>query len=170
MRREAERIDGVTVMETRQGAFRAWRGGWPVAGLMLRVLFLLVISAQVGLADVRTIELQIGEQRLTAEVADTDAARQHGLMFRERLPANHGMLFVWDRPARYAMWMQNTPLPLSVAFINADGRIVNIEDMQPHTQNTHQARTPVIYALEMEQGWFDTRGIRPGDRVSGLPE
>ena len=137
---------------------------------MVLTLFLLTISAQLGLADVRTIELQIGEQRLTAEVADTEATRRHGLMFREHLPANHGMLFIWDRPARYAMWMQNTPLPLSVAFIDADGRIVNIEDMQPHTQNPHQARTPVIYALEMEQGWFDTRGIRPGDRVSGLPE
>jgi uncharacterized protein len=157
-------------MGSRQGAFPACPGGRPVVGLVLLALFLLAISAQLALADARTIELHIGEQRLTAEVADTDATRQHGLMFRENLPANHGMLFVWDRPARYAMWMQNTPLPLSVAFIDADGRIVNIEDMQPHTQNPHQAETPVIYALEMEQGWFDTRGIRPGDRVSGLPE
>ncbi|WP_018232563.1 DUF192 domain-containing protein [Thioalkalivibrio thiocyanodenitrificans] len=150
--------------------FPACRGSRPVAGLVLLIVFLLSIPAQFALADARVIDLRIGEQRLTAEVADTDETRRHGLMFRESLPEDHGMLFVWEEPARYAMWMQNTPLPLSVAFIDADGRIINIEDMQPDTTRTHQAAAPVIYALEMEQGWFAARGIRAGDRVSGLPE
>jgi uncharacterized protein len=137
---------------------------------MLSILFILSISCAPALGDALLIELRIGEHRLTAEVANTEAARRHGLMFRESLPENHGMLFVWDTPARYAMWMLNTPLPLSVAFIDAHGHIVNIEDMQPDTTRTHQAAAPVIYALEMEQGWFAARGVRAGDRISGLPE
>ncbi|OOG22762.1 hypothetical protein B1C78_13880 [Thioalkalivibrio denitrificans] len=134
------------------------------------ILFILSIPGAPALGDAPVIELRIDAHRITAEVADTEPLRRHGLMFREHLPENHGMLFVWNEPARYAMWMLNTPLPLSVAFIDADGRIVNIEDMQPDTTRTHQAAAPVIYALEMEQGWFAARGIRAGDRVGGLPE
>ncbi|WP_018953357.1 DUF192 domain-containing protein [Thioalkalivibrio sulfidiphilus] len=121
---------------------------------------------QTGLA---VIELRIGERSLTAEVADTEATRRHGLMFRESLPENHGMLFVWDEPARYAMWMFNTPLPLSVAFIDAEGRIANIAHMQPHSTRVHEAVREVRYALEMEQGWFERHSIGAGDRVLGLP-
>jgi uncharacterized protein len=149
--------------------FPLCQGGRAVPGLTLLALILLCIPAQLALADARLLELQIGGQRLTVEVADTEAARRQGLMHRESLTEDHGMLFVWEEPARYAMWMLNTPLPLSVAFIDADGRIVNIEHMQPHTRTSHLAAAPVRYALEMEQGWFDARGIGPGDQVEGLP-
>jgi uncharacterized protein len=161
----------MNVMETGRGTctFPVCRGGRAVPGLMVLALFLLAISAQPALADARIVELRIGEQSLTAEVADTDQTRRHGLMFRESLPQDHGMLFVWEEPARYAMWMLNTPLPLSVAFIDADGRIINIEHMRPRTRTSHLAAAPVRYALEMEQGWFDARGIGPGDQVEGLP-
>jgi uncharacterized protein len=148
---------------------RPWWIGKPAA-ILIGALLVQVLSAGDRPAEVSSIDLHIGEQRLTAEVVDTEPLRRQGLMFRESLPENHGMLFVWSEPARYAMWMQNTPLPLSVAFIDADGRIVNIEHMKPHTTRVHRARTPVIYALEMEQGWFESRGIRPGDRVTGLPD
>jgi uncharacterized protein len=151
------------------GAFAHDRRALAFIPFILSILFILSITGRFAGAEERLIELQIGEQRLTAEVADTEAARRHGLMYRESLPQDHGMLFVWKEPARYAMWMLNTPLPLSVAFIDADGRIVNIEHMQPHTRTSHQAAAPVRYALEMEQGWFDARGIGPGDRVVGLP-
>jgi uncharacterized membrane protein (UPF0127 family) len=121
------------------------------------------------LTGLAVIELRIGDQVLTAEVADTEPARRHGLMFRESLPENHGMLFVWEEPARYAMWMFNTPLPLSVAFVDTEGGIANIAHMQPHSTRVHQAVREVRYALEMEQGWFERHGIGVGDRVLGLP-
>lgn len=145
------------------------QGGRPIAGMVLRILFLLAIPAQLALADARVIELRIGEVRLTAEVADTADTRRQGLMFRESLPEDHGMLFVWQEPQRYAMWMFNTPLPLSVAFIDAEGRIVNIEEMQPHSRTLHHAAATVRYALEMEQGWFERHGIGAGERIKGLP-
>ncbi|MFN2348674.1 MAG: DUF192 domain-containing protein [Thioalkalivibrio sp.] len=143
-------------------------------GLTLTLLFSLAGARQpqvqggpqTGLA---VVELRIGSQTLKAELADSESTRQLGLMYRESLPKDHGMLFVWPEPARYAMWMHNTPLPLSVAFIDADGRIVNIARMEPHTTKIHEASEDVIYALEMKQGWFQRRGIGAGDRVSGLP-
>jgi hypothetical protein len=90
-------------------------------------------------------------------------------MHRFSLRPDHGMLFVFAQPERQAFWMKNTFVPLSIAFIGDDGRIVNIEDMAPQTETAHWSREPVRYALEMRKGWFGERGIRPGDRVQGLP-
>ena len=115
-----------------------------------------------------TVELGAGMHLIRAEIAATDATRSLGLMHRTSLAANGGMLFVFDAPGAYCMWMKNTPLPLSVAFIDAAGAIVNIEDMQPHTERSHCAARPVTYALEMRQGWFAARGIRAGERLRGL--
>ena len=117
----------------------------------------------------QTVSLKINDSIAKAEVADTPSLQQKGLMFRESLSEDHGMVFVFSKPERYCMWMKNTPLPLSVAFIDGAGRIVNIESMQPLTENSHCARAPVPYALEMEQGWFRKKNIREGDRVLGLP-
>jgi uncharacterized membrane protein (UPF0127 family) len=78
------------------------------------------------------------------------------------------MIFVFPSPQRVSMWMKNTLIPLSVAFIDADGRILNIEDMEPHSEQTHSSTNLATYALEMNQGWFAARGIRDGDQVSGL--
>ena len=115
-----------------------------------------------------TIELGAGMHLIRAELAATDATRSLGLMHRSSLAPNGGMLFVFDAPGAYCMWMKNTPLPLSVAFIDAAGAIVNIEDMQPHTEQSHCAARPAAYALEMRQGWFAARGIRAGERLRGL--
>ena len=78
------------------------------------------------------------------------------------------MLFVFEHAEPQAFWMKNTFIPLSIAFIDADGRIANIEDMAPQTENSHWSRGPVLYALEMRKGWFAERGIKAGDRVEGV--
>jgi len=103
-----------------------------------------------------------------AEVADTPATRELGLMRRKSMPMGAGMLFVFDESARHCMWMRNTLIPLSVAFIDARGQIVNIADMQPLNETSHCAAQPARYALEMNQGWFKKRGIAAGRVIQGL--
>lgn len=115
------------------------------------------------------ISLTAGVHLIQAEVAATDAERQQGLMFREKMAINEGMLFVFSAPASVCMWMQNTLLPLSVAFLDGTGRIVNIEDMKPQTTDSHCAKKPVRYALEMNQGWFRQKNIKPGNIIGSLP-
>jgi uncharacterized membrane protein (UPF0127 family) len=79
------------------------------------------------------------------------------------------MLFLFDQPGSQCMWMKNTLIPLSVAFLDEHGTIINIEDMAPQTENSHCARRPARYALEMNGGWFAARGIKPGMRLGGIP-
>lgn len=131
-------------------------------------LAVLLTPAQAQTA-LPTMQLTAGIHLITAEVAANDPQRARGLMFREKLAPNHGMLFVFDAKTVQCMWMRNTLIPLSVAFIDDDGSIVNIEDMQPRTENSHCARKPVRYALEMELGWFAKRGLKSGARLGGLP-
>lgn len=112
------------------------------------------------------IEIVIGEHRLEAEVVATPEKRSIGLMFRDTLPENRGMLFVFAGPYTGTFWMRNTRIPLSIAFINQERRILNIEDMQPFDEVTqHAPQGAAFYALEVSQGWFAARGIRPGDTV-----
>ena len=139
-----------------------------LTGLTLVISSLL--SIPVTRAAERTVGLSIKSFQVQAEVADRPASRAKGLMFRESLADNQGMLFVFDSPSRQCMWMKNTPLPLSVAFIKADGRISNIAQMQPQTETIHCASEDVLYALEMTQGWFWARAIKAGDAVQGLPK
>jgi hypothetical protein len=134
------------------------------------MFFALSFVAAARGAELPTIPLAIGTHRLVAEVAATPEQRSTGLMHRFSLRPDHGMLFVFAAPDRQGFWMKNTFIPLSIAFIGDDGRIVNIADMSPQTETTHWSRGPVRYALEMRKGWFGERGIRPGDRVQGLPD
>lgn len=115
--------------------------------------------------------LSAGMHVIKAEVAGNDAQRAQGLMYRETMPHNSGMVFVFDAPATQCMWMKNTLLPLSVAFIDAGGKIVNIEDMQPNTLDSHcsSKAVPVVYALEMNLGWFKQKNIKPGTKIGNLP-
>ena len=115
------------------------------------------------------VRLQIGGHTLTAEVASTPEQQQTGLMNRRSLPANRGMVFVFAVSQPVCMWMKNTLIALSVAFITTDGRIVNIADMQPQTEDVHCGQTDVRYALETPLHWFAQHGIRPGAGVLGLP-
>ena len=114
------------------------------------------------------VQLGAGIHVITAEVAADDSARARGLMFRKELAPNHGMLFVFDQANVQCFWMRNTVLPLSVAFIQDDGIISNIEDMQPLTDTSHCSSAPVRYVLEMEQGWFAKRGLQAGKKITGL--
>ncbi|WP_449370300.1 DUF192 domain-containing protein [Thiomonas sp.] len=116
-----------------------------------------------------TVRLHVGGHALTAEVAATPEQQQTGLMNRRSLPANHGMVFVFAQTQPVCMWMKNTLIPLSVAFVTAQGRIVNIADMQPMTEDVHCAQAEVRYALETPLHWFAQHDIQPGARVLGLP-
>lgn len=113
-------------------------------------------------------ELTAGFHRIEAEVAVDQASQAKGLMHRRSMPANHGMLFVFSRTNHHCMWMRNTLLPLSVAFLDAQGKIINIEDMQPETEDNHCAASPARYALEMNIGWFAAKGIKPGFQIGGI--
>lgn len=115
------------------------------------------------------VRLTAGMQVVQAEVADSFGSRMQGLMQRRSLAPNHGMLFLFDADDRQCMWMKNTLIPLSVAFIDAHGAIINIADMQPHSEETHCSARPVRYALEMTQGWFRDKGVKPGIRIRGIP-
>lgn len=114
------------------------------------------------------LTLSLNGQRLAVEVAGTEAARMQGLMHRRMLPESRGMLFVFREPALHGMWMVNTYVPLSVAFLDERGVIINIADMEPHTRMTHAATRPAKYALEVNRGWFARHGITPGTRVEGI--
>jgi hypothetical protein len=120
-------------------------------------------------ASLPVTKLSAGIHVINAEVASTPGQRQTGLMYRPPLPANDGMLFVFEAPDMQCFWMHNTPSPLSAAFIADDGVIVNIEDMAPETDDSHCSRKPVRYVLEMAQGWFASKGIKAGNRIDGLP-
>jgi uncharacterized membrane protein (UPF0127 family) len=115
-----------------------------------------------------TYPLKIKGHSVRAELADTEEARLTGLMYRKSLPESGGMLFVYEREGRWAMWMKNTFVPLSVAFIDRNGMILNVEDMEPQTLDSHGSAGQAKYALEMNSGWFRKRGIKRGDKVVGL--
>jgi len=112
--------------------------------------------------ELPTVTLQAGMHLIKAEVADDDRKRAVGLMFRQSLAPGHGMLFVFREKAGHCFWMRNTLIPLSIAFLDDDGTVVNIEDMAPRSEESHCPKRPVRYALEMEQGWFAKRGIDAG--------
>ena len=116
------------------------------------------------------ISLQIGKHSIHTEIANTPQSREQGLMGRGLLCANCGMLFIFEKADRYSFWMKDTSLPLSIAFIAADGTILNIEEMQPNTLDKHQAQSDALYALEMNSGWFTRNDIKPGITVQGLKQ
>ncbi len=128
----------------------------------------LSVFASNALAQMPQIELTASFHRIQVEVAADQASRLQGLMHRKNMAPNQGMLFVFPRPDRYCMWMRNTVLPLSVAFLDDQGKILNIEDMKPQTEDNHCASLPARFALEMNRGWFADKGIKAGQRIGGL--
>ena len=113
--------------------------------------------------------LSAGMHLIQVQLATTQDQRATGLMFRRDMPANEGMLFVFEQPAGQCFWMKNTLLPLTAAFVADDGTIVNLADMQPQTTDAHCSVQPVRYVLEMHQGWFAKRGIQAGFKLGGAP-
>ncbi len=116
-----------------------------------------------------TIELKAGMHKIVAEVAKTPQQRSTGMMMRSKMAPHEAMLFVFEATSAQCFWMRNTLLPLSIAFIADDGTIVNLADMKPRDDGSHCSAKPVRYALEMNQGWFSSRSIKPGFRFSGGP-
>lgn len=137
------------------------------------VVFVVLFFSAIVIADNSTkiiIPLQVSSHPLNAEVAHTDTTRTQGLMHRDTLAENSGMLFVFPCVGRYSMWMLNTHIALSVAYIDEKGVILNILDMVPHTTTAHSSAGLAKYALEMNQGWFSTNEIRVGENVIGLEQ
>jgi len=117
-----------------------------------------------------TYPLRIKKHEVRAEIANTEQDRLRGLMFRDKLAENSGMIFLYPRPEASAMWMKNTRIALSVAFIDANGRILNIAEMEPYSEEAHASSGAAAYALEMNRGWFRKQGIKAGDLVEGLKD
>jgi uncharacterized membrane protein (UPF0127 family) len=119
--------------------------------------------------DLPAITLHAGMHNIRAAVAQTPEQRQTGLMFRREMAQHEGMLFVFDDASPQCFWMKNTLLPLSIAFLADDGTVVNIDEMKAQTLDAHCSTKPVRYVLEMNQGWFAKRGIKPGSKLAGPP-
>jgi uncharacterized protein len=137
---------------------------------LLKILLFCSVTATAAAAaaDKIVVSLNISGHSLTAEVAHTPMSRAKGLMHRASLGENSGMLFVFPKTDRHSMWMLNTHIPLSVAFVDNNGIILNIADMTPHTKTAHSSVGLAKYALEVNQGWFFARGIQAGEKISGL--
>jgi uncharacterized membrane protein (UPF0127 family) len=138
-------------------------------GLGMAALLAAAEPAPSPQMDLPKVELTAGLHRISAQVAATHTQRQTGLMHRKQMPAQEGMLFVFDEPGIQCFWMKNTLLPLTAAFVSDDGTIVNLADMQPLSEKSHCSAKPVRFVLEMNQGWFSQRRIQPGMRLSGKP-
>jgi len=144
-----------------------WKAGatLPFSFLGLALLF----AAPAALAQpLPVVQLSAGMHAIRAEVAADMGSRMTGLMHRPSMPANAGMLFIFDETTTHCMWMKNTLIPLSVAFLDEAGAVINIADMQPHSEQSHCAARPARYALEMNRGWFAQHGVKPGLRLGGM--
>lgn len=138
--------------------------------LMLRKLLpaILFAASASAFAELPVVELTAGFHRIEAEVAANQADRSQGLMHRRAMPQNRGMIFVFPVSAVHCFWMKNTPLPLSIAFLDEKGVIVDIDEMVPETETSHCPSRPARFALEMNAGWFKARGLKPGAVIGGV--
>lgn len=138
---------------------------------LLLVVAPLVAAPQTALPPLPTVSLQVGTQTIRAEVAASTSERMRGLMFRTLLARDAGMLFIFgrDQGGEVCMWMKNTGIPLSAAFIDRDGKVLNIADMAPHTDDMYCATGRADYVLEVNRGVFAAAGVEPGSRIGGLP-
>ena len=136
--------------------------------LLLALWFAALVPAHAQLPLLPAAQLSAGMHLIRAEVADSMEFRMQGLMYRKSMAQNSGMVFVFEENAAHCMWMKNTLIPLSVAFIDQSGEIINIADMQPQSEQSHCAVRPARYALEMNKGWFAQRGIKAGAKLGGL--
>jgi hypothetical protein len=134
----------------------------------MRLLVLLLAALPAFAQQLPVVKLSAGMHAISAEVAADFETRMRGLMHRPSMAASAGMLFIFDESAPHCMWMKNTLIPLSVAFLDEEGAIINIADMEPHSEQSHCAAKPARYALEMNRGWFAQRGIKAGLKLGGL--
>ncbi|MBA1240000.1 DUF192 domain-containing protein [Pseudomonas kunmingensis] len=136
----------------------------------MRVALSLSLLLFVGSAQAQELlRLRIQGHELHAEYAQTVAQRERGLMGRRELAVDSGMLFRFDEVRRHCLWMKDTPLPLSAAFFDEDGLLVDVIDLEPFNTQIRCSQRPARYALEMDQGYFETRGIGRDARLEGIP-
>jgi len=135
--------------------------------LTLAVSLMAGARAQEPQVQLPRVRLSAGMYQIDAQVAQTPQERQFGLMFRKEMPQAEGMIFVFEEPATQCFWMKNTLLPLTAAFVADDGRIVNLADMKPMTEDSHCSKEPVRFVLEMNQGWFARKNIKEGSKLGG---
>lgn len=143
---------------------------------LIKIYFfsILILSIIIGCSS-KTVEkksleyvpLSVGAYLIDVQVADKNEDRLEGLMFKKELNENQGMFFIFDKIEKQCFWMKNTIIPLSAAFIDKDGVIVNIVNMKPETLNLHCSVKPVPYVLEMQDSWFDKRDIKEGTKLEG---
>jgi hypothetical protein len=133
---------------------------------------LLFLASLPLLADVtfKTSQVKVAGHPLKVELAIEEPQRLQGLMYRKALGKEDGMLFIFDEPGYHSIWMKNTLIPLSVAFVDKDGVILNIVDMEPQTLDSHMAAGPAVYAIETNRGWYADKKVKAGDKVTGLPK
>jgi uncharacterized membrane protein (UPF0127 family) len=140
------------------------------------IFWITLVLSPLGLAQEQKAQsldkkqFQVCGKSLVLEIAKTPEQRQIGMMYREGVPAGTGMLFIFEQKAGHCFWMSNTKIPLSIAFIGDDSKIVNIEEMQADTTNNHCPKAPIRFALEMNQKWFAERALGPGTLIQGLPK
>jgi uncharacterized membrane protein (UPF0127 family) len=139
-----------------------------LAALMLAGCVLPAVAEEPQ-TNLPRVKLSAGMHQIDAQVARTPGQREIGLMFRAEMPQHEGMLFIFEEPSQQCFWMRNTLLPLTAAFIADDGTVVNLADMKPKTLDSHCSAKPVRFVLEMNQGWFTRKGIKPGFKLNGEP-
>lgn len=147
---------------------RSWAGGLAVLLLLCGCGSAFDIPGDIGKpqAGLERARLLVAGSTLDVEVARTPAQIQRGLMHRTSLADGHGMLFVFAQPGRQCFWMKNTSVPLTAAFLNADGRVLNLADMEPLSEQAHCSNGDALYVVEAARGWFQLRGVKVDDRVS----
>jgi uncharacterized membrane protein (UPF0127 family) len=144
--------------------FRIW--GLPISREFgASLIFILLLTSTVLSENLLKIPLYIKSIKIRVEVAKTPEERNHGLMGRNHLGKDEGMLFVFEKEDYHSFWMKDTQIPLSIAFIDKEGRIVSIQDMKPLTLESHTPPQIILYALEMKKGWFSANGIKVGDII-----
>lgn len=140
-----------------------------IAVLGAASLMMATAQAQEGPQKLSTVPLGAGMYNIVAELARTPQEHTIGLMYRTSMAPHEGMLFMFERPGQQCFWMKNTLIPLSVAFVEDDGTIVNIDEMKPQTLDSHCSAKPVRFVLEMNTGWFKKRGVHAGSKLTGAP-
>ncbi len=125
--------------------------------------------AQDGPQHLSRINLRAGMHQIQAEVAQTPQQRTTGLMYRTFMQPHEGMLFVFEEAGIQCFWMKNTLIPLTIAFLDDAGKIINLDEMKPPSLDSHCSKKPVRFVLEMNTGWFTKRGFKAGDSIHGEP-
>jgi uncharacterized membrane protein (UPF0127 family) len=126
------------------------------------VLLFVVGCNQQSTSGLRTVSMQLGNKTFTLEVADHTSTRTYGLMRRDSMPSDHGMIFVFKNEAPLSFWMENTRIPLDIVYIDAQGKVVSIKQMKPYDRTGVPSDGPVKYAIELNKGAAEAAGIQPG--------